>query len=71
MTQRQSRWTTTTQSITLNSVLFTRQVILVMDNGISNAMIIRALVYLQINVELVTNERATRFDEVKIDEGLN
>ena len=42
-----------------------------MTKGISNAVIIRVLVFTRINVESLTNERAMRFDEVKTVERLN
>ena len=70
MTQRQPRSTTTTQSTTMNNDLFTREAILMMAKGISNVMIVCALVFTQINGESVTNRRATIFNEVKIVERL-
>ena len=60
MTQRQPRSTTMKQSITLESRLFTREAILVMAKGMSSGMIIRALFFTQINLELVSNKRTTR-----------
>ena len=65
MTQSQPRLTTMTQSITLDSGFCTREAIVMMAKGISNSIIIRALVFTQINVESVSNKRARRFDEVK------
>ena len=62
MMRRHPKSITTTQSITMNSVIFTREAILVMANGISSTMIICALVFTRINAELVTNKRVTRFD---------
>ena len=71
MTQRQQRSTTTPKSITLNSGLCTREAILVVAKGISNPTIVWALGLTQINLELVSNKGATRFDEVTIVEQLN
>ena len=42
-----------------------------MAKGISNSTIIWALVFTRINVEFVSNERATRVDGVTIVERLN